>query len=411
MLDRRSFLMLAAAASMATPLSLRGESNTLPPWAPGVLEIHHIDTGRGNATLILYPDGTTLLIDAGEAHSALRTMPPASPDASRPAGEWVARYVRRHIGRIHRSELDLMLLTHLHGDHVGEVAATSPASSRGDYRVTGAAFVAEALPVRDCIDRGWPDYSYPAALKDPNSINYTRLAKSMAEHGTRVQRAIAGSASQCGLRQEPSRYPDFNARILAVNGDVWQGNGEASRSFFPAVTGMPAADLPTENMCSIAVRLQYGGFRYYTGGDLSDDTIYGRLPWHDIESPVAAACGPVSMAVANHHGYYDAEGPAAVRALRPRAWIIPGWHVTHPALSTLATLLSPELYPGDRSLFALGMTPESLLVNERLAPKLSSTTGHIVVRVPPGGRHFTVFLVNPKDETDTVTASFGPFPS
>ena len=170
----------------------------------------------------------------------------------------------------------------------------------------------------------------------------------MATQGTRVQRAIAGSPTQCALKQKPTAYPDFSARVLSVNGDVWTGTGDASRSLFPPVAGMPPADLPTENMCSIAVRLQYGSFRYYTGGDLSDDTAYGRLPWHDIESPVAEACGPVSVAVANHHGYYDADGPAAVRALKPRAWIIPGWHVTHPALSTLSTLLSTELYPEAR---------------------------------------------------------------
>jgi hypothetical protein len=39
----------------------------LPPWTAGYLYIHHISTGRGNAAYVVMPDGTTMLIDAGEA--------------------------------------------------------------------------------------------------------------------------------------------------------------------------------------------------------------------------------------------------------------------------------------------------------------------------------------------------------
>ena len=46
-----------------------------------------------------------------------------------------------------------MPLTHLHADHVGEVVATSRQSTKGDYKLTGAADVAEAMNVREVIDR------------------------------------------------------------------------------------------------------------------------------------------------------------------------------------------------------------------------------------------------------------------
>jgi hypothetical protein len=39
----------------------------LPAWNEGSLYIHHISTGRGNASYFVMPDGTTILIDAGEA--------------------------------------------------------------------------------------------------------------------------------------------------------------------------------------------------------------------------------------------------------------------------------------------------------------------------------------------------------
>jgi hypothetical protein len=420
--ERRNFLK-STAAVLATALFSTNESvseipgstidkpETLPAWEPGVLEIHHLDTGRGNSTLILGPDGTSLLIDAGEAHSEERTMAPARPDASRRAGEWIARYLRRQLNRTRQSGLDLMLLTHLHGDHIGELTAASPQSSIGNYRLTGAADVAEAVSVRELIDRGWPDYGYPAPPRDPTSLNYIALARSMANRGTHVQRAKAGSLHQLALRHDAASHPGFNARVLSVNGEVSTGAGEDGTSLFPQVTGLSPEAMPTENMCSLSVRLQYGAFRYYSGGDLTCDTGYGLYPWHDIETPVSNAAGPVSVALANHHGYFDACGPSFVRALQPRVWILPTWHVSHPAMNVLANLFSTQLYPGERSLFATGMAPEARLTTERFSNKLLSRDGHVVVRVPLEGREFTVHIIDARDEVGTIVESFGPFAS
>ena len=52
-----------------------GEGNTpaqsvLPPWQEGCLDIHLINTGKGESTFYILPDGTTMLIDA--ASSLLR---------------------------------------------------------------------------------------------------------------------------------------------------------------------------------------------------------------------------------------------------------------------------------------------------------------------------------------------------
>src|SRR4051812_39870937 len=47
---------LAAVLSAQTPTG-----GTLPPWTRGTLDFHQISTGRGNAALLVFPDGTTLL--------------------------------------------------------------------------------------------------------------------------------------------------------------------------------------------------------------------------------------------------------------------------------------------------------------------------------------------------------------
>jgi hypothetical protein len=420
MQGRRNFLkstagLLAVAwlpeeiVALQSPNARSGESGTLPEREPGWLEIHHIDTGRGNATFVLGPDDTSLLIDAGEAHSPERTMSPARPDESHRAGEWIARYVRRQLERTSQNSLDVLLLTHLHGDHVGEVTESSPLSSLGSYRLTGAADVAEAIHVSEILDRGWPDYPYPTPPKDPTSLNYIALARSMAKRGTTVRRARAGSLDQLALRHDASGFPNFSARTLSVNGEVWTGSGKGAKAMFPSQGELSDTLLPSENMCSVSLCIQYGAFRYYSGGDLTCETEYGRFPWRDIETPVANSAGPVSVAVANHHGYFDACGPAMVRALRPRVWVLPTWHVSHPAMNVMANIFSTELYPGDRSVFAVGMTPEALLTTERFSSGLSSSDGHVVIRVPPKGREFTVHVVDARDELGAVVKSFGPF--
>ena len=38
----------------------------LPEWQAGYLDIHQVSTGRGNAAYLIFPDGTTMLLDAGD---------------------------------------------------------------------------------------------------------------------------------------------------------------------------------------------------------------------------------------------------------------------------------------------------------------------------------------------------------
>ena len=65
----------------------------LPAWKPGVLEIHQIATNRGNSALLLLPDGTTMMIDAGAIYGALTLFDRSS--ALRPASprrvDWALR--------------------------------------------------------------------------------------------------------------------------------------------------------------------------------------------------------------------------------------------------------------------------------------------------------------------------------
>lgn len=408
-MNRASFLTALGSAALApgafTSSSARG-------WSRGSLEIHHISTGRGNATLCVFPDGTTLLVDAGAVRGDPALLAPLRPDGSRRPGEWIGRYVQRRLAETGTRALDVALLTHFHPDHMGDVAADSPASRSGPYRLSGITDVAEVVPIRRIIDRGYPRYDYPVERHDATMDNYRAFIASAASRSMRAERFAVGSARQVRLEHAAAaEFRSFAVRNVAANGDIWTGQDEDAASIFPPPPTLPAGDLPDENACSCAVKIAYGRFAYFAGGDLTYSTADGDLPWRDVETPAARAAGPVDVAAVDHHGYYDAGGAGFVRALRARVFVLQAWHATHPALSTLDRLYSARLYSGPRDVFATAIHPASAAVNERLIGRLRATAGHVVIRVGQGGNTYTVDVVDDRDESDRVLSSFGPYDS
>src|SRR4029077_8600011 len=87
------------------------DSQPMEPWQRGLLDIHHISTGRGNSVLVICPDGTSILIDAGAVKGPTEAMVPAQPNPSRRPGEWIGRYALHHLRTAPRRELDYVILT------------------------------------------------------------------------------------------------------------------------------------------------------------------------------------------------------------------------------------------------------------------------------------------------------------
>jgi beta-lactamase superfamily II metal-dependent hydrolase len=403
-MNRPTFLA-SIAASVLAPLATGAPA----AWTRGSLEIHHLSMGRGNATLLIFPDATTLLVDAGAVRGNPTLLAPVRPNPSRRPGEWIGRYVKRRLDAIGTGAVDVALLTHFHPDHMGDVGDDAPGSRLGAYRLSGITDVAELVPIRRLIDRGFPRYDYPSVRRDATMDNYRAFVSSAPQRGTRVEAFAAGSVRQLGLERDRAAYPGFSVRNLAANGAVWSGHGEEATQRFRPLATLTADGFPDENMCSLALRVRYGRFAYYEGGDLTDATDDGLAPWRDIETPVAQAAGPVDVAAVDHHGYYDAGGAAFVRALRPRVFVLQAWHATHPALSTLERLYNPRLFAGERDVFATALVPASAAVNDRFTSRLKSAAGHVVVRVAPGGATYDIAIVDDRDESDRVIATFGPY--
>jgi hypothetical protein len=91
-----SFLYICGIAFCANLFSIPGiaqVAETFPAWTEGHLDIHHINTGKGDAAFFMLPDGTTMLVDAGASNRAKPRIPDPKPDGSHMPGEWIARYI------------------------------------------------------------------------------------------------------------------------------------------------------------------------------------------------------------------------------------------------------------------------------------------------------------------------------
>ncbi|HEY4358328.1 MAG TPA: MBL fold metallo-hydrolase [Acidobacteriaceae bacterium] len=407
-MNRRGFLKTSAgllAADYLLPHAAHAlaEPTSLDPWKPGYLEIHHIATNRGNSALLILPDGTTMMIDAGAFYETTPYLSPTRPSDEHRPGEWLGRYAQRR----GLKSIDTFLATHLHPDHLGAMPPNSKAATEGFAR-TGVSDVDAIVPIHRFVDRAWPDYTYPLPANADFQQNYRAFLKAKQSAGATVERFRVGTKDQFRLQHDSSAYANFEIRNLVASGEMWTGQGEETVQRFPALSMLKPADYPSENACSAAIRLRYGRFSYYTGGDLPFDSAYGRDPWRDIETPVAKVCGPISVAVANHHGYFNACGPEYFRALRPTIFVIPSWDSAHPTVNTLDAFFSEAIYPGPRYGFATLVKEENRIANKK-TDRLLSRNGHIVIRVDPGGTTYRVHILSNEDETDRITATFGPY--
>jgi beta-lactamase superfamily II metal-dependent hydrolase len=386
----------------------------LPNWEEGYLDIHVINTGRGESTLYIFPDGTTMMVDA--AGSLLSTDDPIPPTAPKPnssitSGQVIVNYAN-HFIKAASNKLNYLLLTHWHPDHMGNYSTDLPLDATGAFRVNGITEVGAKIRVDKMIDREYPDYNLYTNLKSSamkNQIaNYRKFTDwAKTAYGTTVERFDVGKADQIVMKQNPSKYSGFQVRNIIANGIVWTGSGAGTINTLPAnAADVEAAD-SDENIFSIGFHLTYGQFDYFAGGDLQYNGK-STYPWQDVEVPVISVMPVVDVMKANHHGTSNCNGEAFLKRLRPSTVLIHPWRDVQPNPETIGRMYAAN---ADCRIFSTCMTTANATRLSAYLSKFFSTQGHIVVRVEPQGLKYSVYVLDDSNEEYKVKKVFGPYQS
>jgi beta-lactamase superfamily II metal-dependent hydrolase len=229
------------------------------------LRIYFIDVEGGQATLIVTPAKQSVLIDTGFA---------GERDAGRIAQTAKVAGIK---------QIDYVLITHYHGDHVG-----------------GVADLVKKIRVGTFVDHGENQEDSDGPKK--NYANYVDAIK----HFSRVVLRPGQGVPLKGI----------TLQVVAAAGahitDPLPGAGEAN--IYCSSEKQPPDDA-TENSRSLGVLITFGKFRFLDLGDLTEQKELELMCPNNL-------LGTVGLYLATHHGSHPDNPRALVWALHPRAAVI-----------------------------------------------------------------------------------------
>lgn len=414
----KQFLFLAITL-MLSGVAHSQTDDTYKGWKKGELDIHFIYTGRGEAVFYIFPDGTSMLVDAGD-HQASVPMTDPKPDLSRRGGEWVARYIERvnPAGR----EVDYMMLSHFHDDHSGSASLNVPKTEgrTPDYKLVGIADVGESIIFGNFIDRGFPNYNYPTAINDSHISNYKNFVRwHKQQYGAKQEAFKVGAVNQIKLQKKPAKYAKtFSIRNIAASGEIWNGDEQGSTTRYYDLHPDNTKNNGNENTKSIAFRIDYGPFSYFAGGDLTHGVKGADGNNINLEAKAGEACGEVDVCKCNHHAYKDAMHPDFLKHINAQAYINPVWDQFHTQPEIIERMLSQEQYSGKKNAQPTMVLTQYIVESARKQhstaewlERVGPYNGHIVVKVYNKGKKYKIYRLSADDENMKIQTVYGPFNS
>ena len=378
-------------------------------WKKGQFQVHFIYTGVAESMFLIFPDGTTMLLDCGD-HNAIgrgALAVPVLPNPERHSGEWIARYVLRV--NPHGKDVDYMMLSHYHNDHAGDrdFFASEEVRDGQPYHLSGFSQAAEFLHFGKAFDRLWPDYNDPLPMaEDSESTAHMRQFYTwmQAHEGLEIEKFEVGAIDQVKMLHKPGKYSDFSIRNICGNGRIATKDGKIINLY--EERKKKGEKEFNENGMSIGMIISYGPFRYFTAGDFSDgwDLKDGRH--FEIEDALGDVVEHCHVAKINHHGYYSMY-PNLVRNLKSRVYVSCVWDQLHDMPDTLRRVCDRSLYPGER-IVCPGIMPKERREKDGAEAWMNDVSeasfdgGHVVLTVEPGGKDYSITYLTAADESMTV---------
>ena len=237
-------------------------------WAAKPLEIFFIDVEGGQSTLVVSPSGQSLLVDTGWRGFNGR-------DADR---------IARAAKAAHVKEINYVVITHYHRDHVG-----------------GITQLADRMKVGTLVDHG-PNTEDAKAPKE-DYIDYEKVLSRGIEH------QVVKPGDEIPIK-------GITVEVLTANGQhiakPVAGAGQANP--LCGSEPQPPSD-PTENARSVGMLIRYENFRFLDLGDLTKQKELELVCPQNL-------IGTVDVYLTTHHGLDQSNAKAIVDAVHPRVAIM-----------------------------------------------------------------------------------------